>query len=106
MTVPRFDVVPSGRGPFEYCASVTPADAPFIAGTSGASGPCTGFGDVDGKPRIASGLWVGGSGNVSLVDLSGASVTFSGLGAGTLLPFRCSRVNSTNTTATLILALF
>jgi hypothetical protein len=35
-----------------------------------------------------------------------AAVTLSGVPAGTMLPVSCSKVMSTNTTATLIVALF
>jgi hypothetical protein len=54
---------------------------------------------------VSRGLWVGGAGNVAVVMVSGDAVTFSGVVAGTLLPIRVSRVKSTSTTATLILAL-
>jgi hypothetical protein len=54
---------------------------------------------------VSRGLWVGGAGNVAVTMVSGDAVTFSGVVAGTLLPIRVSRVKSTSTTATLILAL-
>lgn len=50
-------------------------------------------------------LYVGGAGNLVAVMDSGA-VTFTAVPAGTVLPIRCKRVNSTNTTATAIVALF
>ncbi len=50
-------------------------------------------------------LWVGGAGNVALVGLDGNTVTLSGVAAGTLIPIGALRVNSTNTTATLIVGL-
>lgn len=50
-------------------------------------------------------VWVGGAGNMAVVMLSGAAVTFTGIAAGTLLPIRVSRIKSTGTTATTILAL-
>jgi len=54
----------------------------------------------------AIGLYIGGAGNVSLVDDSGNTVIFVGLLVGTIYPFACTRVNSTSTTATNIRALY
>ena len=56
--------------------------------------------------RVARGLYVGGAGNVALVTDAGATVTFTGLLAGSILPVRHRRVNSTSTTATNLVALF
>jgi hypothetical protein len=50
-------------------------------------------------------LYVGGAGAVAVTMLGGDAVTFSGVLAGTILPIRVTRVKSTGTTATLILAL-
>lgn len=51
-------------------------------------------------------LWVGGAGAVK-VDMkrTGTAVTFSGIPAGTLLPFRITKIYTTGTTATLMVAL-
>lgn len=51
-------------------------------------------------------IWVGGSGNLTAVMSNGDAVLFSGILAGTLLPIRATRVNSTGTTATLLIALY
>jgi len=51
-------------------------------------------------PKVASALWVGGTGNVVVVMADGTVLTFTAVPAGTLLKVRCIRVNSTNTTAT------
>lgn len=52
-------------------------------------------------------LYIGGAGNVSLETVGGQSaVVFVGLPAGTILPVRATRVNSTSTTATSIVALY
>ena len=52
------------------------------------------------------GLWVGGAGDVAVkMAGDGATVTFLGVPAGTLLPIKVTAVMSTNTTATNILAL-
>lgn len=51
-------------------------------------------------------IYVGGSGDVVAVDLDNNAVTFSSVPAGTVLPIRARRVNSTNTTATNMVALY
>lgn len=55
---------------------------------------------------IARGLYIGVAGDVTLVDITGGAITFTAVPAGTLLPVLCSRVNSTGTTATNMVALF
>ena len=51
-------------------------------------------------------LYIGGAGDVK-VDMVGiGTVTFSGVGAGTFMPIKISRVYSTGTTATLILGVY
>jgi hypothetical protein len=51
-------------------------------------------------------LYVGGAGNIVVVLPDDTALTFSGVTAGSFLPVRAKRVNSTNTTATLILGLY
>lgn len=53
--------------------------------------------------KPADGIWVGGAGVVVAVKPDGTAVSFTCV-AGTLLPIYCIRVNSTNTTATLMVA--
>lgn len=55
------------------------------------------------RPRA---IWVGGAGNVVAVSQAGTVKTFVGVPAGTLLPIRPVRINSTSTTATAMLALY
>ena len=56
---------------------------------------------------VCRALWVGGAGNIAiLVEEDSTAVTLSGVAAGTVVPVRARRVNSTNTTATLIVALY
>lgn len=57
--------------------------------------------------NAARGLYIGGAGNV-VVDMvgTGSTITFTGVVAGTILPIRVSRVRSTSTTATDIVALW
>jgi hypothetical protein len=55
---------------------------------------------------VSRAIYVGGAGDVAAVMADGSVLTFSAVPAGTLLPIRCKRINSTNTTATLMLALY
>lgn len=52
-------------------------------------------------------LYVGGAGTVVVVFAdTGDAITFVGVPAGAILPVQAKRVNSTNTTATNIVALY
>lgn len=59
--------------------------------------------DLAYKPRA---LFVGGAGNVALVGLDGTVVTFNGLQDGQVLEVAYKRVNSTNTTASNLVAIY
>lgn len=59
-----------------------------------------------GMPSPPRGIYVGGAGNLVAVDDAGAAVTFTGVAAGTTLPIRPDRINSTSTTATALVALY
>ena len=72
--------------PAEFAAAVTPSDTVNF-----------------GQPTRA--LYIGGAGTVAAI-IDGSAVSFVGLNAGTILPIRCSRVNTTGTTATSIVALY
>ena len=86
-------------------------DFPLTAATSLTYGPARG-GEVVTKHdsndlvKVSRGIYVGGGGDVAAVMADGTVLTFSAVPAGTLLPIRCKRINSTNTTATLMLALY
>ncbi len=54
----------------------------------------------------ARSLYIGGAGNVQVETALGSTVLFTGLQAGSILPVRCVKVFSTNTTATTIAALY
>jgi len=56
------------------------------------------------SPNVRS-LYVGGAGNLSLVDRAGTVTLLTGVQAGSILPIAPSRVRATDTTATLIVAL-
>jgi hypothetical protein len=55
--------------------------------------------------KVIRGIYVGGTGDVVAIGEDGLPVTFSAVPVGAILPIRCIRVNSTNTTATLMVAL-
>jgi len=55
---------------------------------------------------VTRAIYVGGAGNIVAVDEAGNAVTFTGATAGSIIPIRCKRVNSTNTTATGLVALW
>ncbi len=52
------------------------------------------------------GIYVGGTGDVVVVTPDGDAITFVGVPAGTILPVRAKRVNSTSTTATSMVGLY
>ncbi len=54
--------------------------------------------------KTTRGLYVGGTGNVVAI-MDGTAITFVGVQGGSILPIRCTRVNSTSTTATSIVGL-
>lgn len=56
-----------------------------------------------GKPRA---LYVGVTGNVSLVASDGSVATFVAVPGGTVLPVRFKRVNSSGTTASSLVAIY
>lgn len=62
--------------------------------------------DVTKLATPTNGLYVGGTGNVSVLMAGGQTTLFSAVPAGVTLPISVLRVNSTNTTATLIIALW
>ena len=51
-------------------------------------------------------LYVGGTGNVSVITIGGDIITFNGVPAGTTLPIQVLKLRSSGTTATLINALW
>lgn len=55
--------------------------------------------------KMASALYVGGTGDVTVRTEAGTSLLFSAVPVGAILPVRCDKVMATGTTATLIVAL-
>lgn len=72
--------------PCSHAEAVTPSDTVDLTITSRA-------------------LFVGGAGALAVVTAKGQTVTFTGVVAGTVLPLRVSRVMSTNTSASNIVAM-
>lgn len=60
---------------------------------------------VDFVEGLTEAIYVGGAGVVVVVFQDGSTASFTCV-AGQVLPVRAKRVNSTNTTATLMLALY
>jgi hypothetical protein len=67
-------------------SAVTPSDSAQIAPTRG--------------------VFVGGAGDLRVDMANGDTVTFAGLAAGSVVPIQVTKVYSTSTTATSILALY
>lgn len=72
---------------YEYAEAITKSDATNITG-------------------VARALYVGGAGNVAAVMMDGVAITFASVPAGAIIPIRFTRINSTNTTATNMVALY
>ena len=79
--------------PYNFAQAITKSDTDNIA-------------LVGGNAVEVAAIYVGGAGNIVAVFANGDTATFIGALAGTILPVTCVRVNSTNTTATNLLALY
>lgn len=78
-------------GPYNAAADITTSDATDFA-----------LNATRGMPRA---IYVGGAGIVAAVFQDGTVVNFTCV-AGQVLPVRVKRINATNTTATLLRALY
>jgi len=56
--------------------------------------------------NVCRAIYVGAGGDISIVDLSGTTVVFTAVLAGSILPVQTARVNATATTATSLIALY
>jgi hypothetical protein len=56
-------------------------------------------------PDITRAVYVGGSGVLNVILLSGADLSLAGVAGGTVLPLRIRRIKATGTTATAIVGL-
>lgn len=84
---------------------------PFAAYSASLDGPAIGGvavtpHDTNELSSYSRALYVGGSGNLTVVMADGSTVLFNSVPAGTLLPIRCKIVKSTGTAATLITAIW
>lgn len=78
--------------PYNYAAAITKSDTDNIV--------------MVGSNVPVAAIYVGGAGNIVGVFKDGSTATITGALAGTILPITIVRVNSTNTTATALLALY
>jgi hypothetical protein len=78
--------------------AITKSDTVNYDGTTYAANAAT-------KAIPSDAIYVGGAGIVVAIDESGNAVNFTAV-AGEILPIRTIRVNSTTTTATLMVALY
>lgn len=62
--------------------------------------------DGAGDTRPCRGIYVGGAGHIRVLMADNTDVLFSNVPAGTFMPIQAKRIFSTNTTATLMIALF
>lgn len=83
-------------------APYTSADATVSARRAAAITP----NDVTTFEEPTRGIYVGGTGNVKVDMVSGGTVTFSNVVAGTILPIQVVRVYATGTSATLMNGLY
>ena len=74
--------------------------------TSGACRAVTPNDGADLSLGTCRAIYVGGAGDISIVDLSGVTVAFVGVAAGSILPVQTARINATGTTATSIVSLY
>ena len=62
--------------------------------------------DTNDLAIVSRGIYIGGSGDLKVDMLDGATVTFVGLTAGIVHPIRVTRIYDTGTTAISILAVY
>jgi hypothetical protein len=61
---------------------------------------------LDAAMEPCDGIYIGVGGNISIVDESGTTRVIVGVVAGTVYPFKATKVNTTGTTATDYWALY
>jgi hypothetical protein len=81
-------------GSYNYGAAITKSDTVNIVQPPGR------------LPATTDGIYVGGTGDIAGVLENGTAITFKGAIAGTIVPLALIRVNSANTTATDLVALW
>jgi hypothetical protein len=87
---------------------MTVVNVPRLTSGVNASGLCAAItkSDTVNLAYVTRAIYVGGTGNIVAVFADGSTVTFSSIPAGSILPIAVIRVNSTNTTATNMVAMF
>jgi len=80
--------------PSEEFVVITPSDTLLLN-----------YGDPS-KPRKTKGIYVGGAGNITVKNSAGSTVLFTAPPVGSILPIVTQQVMATNTTATLLIALY
>src|SRR4051794_32584204 len=73
--------------PYRHAAAVTPSDSTDLT-------------------NVTRAIYVGGAGNIVLITEQGETVTITGATVGSVLRICASRIKSTNTTATNLVALW
>lgn len=84
---------------------------PFASLSTALDSPALGYyaitpSDTTDEAVDFRGIYVGVTGNVVVVPRTGSAVTFVGAQAGSIIPVRGKRVNSTSTTATNLVGLY
>ena len=75
----------------------------FLQHTAGGGYEITPDDNVD-LPQTANAIYIGGDGDIVLVSPDGSTLTFTGLLAGNILPWKAKRILATGTTATGLIA--
>lgn len=57
-------------------------------------------------PHVTEGIYVGGDGDISVVDRGGVTCIYKDAKAGTIIPINARRVTSTGTTATDLIGMY
>lgn len=86
--------------PYPRSVTITKSDTVNFDGSTYSANPAGNF-----KPIPCDAIYVGGAGVVVVVYENGATASLTAV-AGQTLPVKAIRVNSTNTTATLMEALY
>jgi hypothetical protein len=74
-------------GPGDLMAAVTPSDSADLA-------------------NVTRAVYIGGAGDLTVINVAGITVTFKAVPVGTLLPIRVARIKATLTTASNLVALW
>lgn len=90
--------------PLEIQAAGGPDGQPLTA--PGTHAAAISKSDTVNFDTVARMIWCGGAGNVVLVTANDEVVTILSVAAGSLIPIMTKRVNSTNTTATSMVAIW